>query len=76
MRMGVLSVPWMRRNQSHVSDLFILDFIIIIIVLLKLCFSICFFYSMLPFNYPCFTCYFEILVCDYKLFVASYFRRI
>ena len=36
--MGVLSVPWMRRTQSHVSNLFILDFIIIIIVLLKLCF--------------------------------------
>ena len=30
-RMGVMSVPWMR-NQSHVSDLFILDFIIIIFV--------------------------------------------
>jgi hypothetical protein len=36
--MGVMSVPWMRRNQSHVSDLFILDFIIIIFVLLKLFF--------------------------------------
>jgi hypothetical protein len=37
-RMGVLSVPWMRRNQSHVSDLFILNFAIIVFVLLKLCF--------------------------------------
>ena len=37
-RMGVMSVPWMRRNQSHVSDLFILDLVIIIFVLLKLCF--------------------------------------
>ena len=36
--MGVLSVPWMRRNQSHVSDLFILNFAIIVFVLLKLCF--------------------------------------
>ena len=34
--MGVMSVPCMR-NQSHVSDLFILDFIIIIFVLFKLC---------------------------------------
>ena len=33
--MGVLSVPWMRRNQSHVSDLFILDFIIIVFVFVK-----------------------------------------
>ena len=31
-RMGALSFPWMRRAQSHVSGLFILDFIIIIIV--------------------------------------------
>ena len=38
-KMGVLSVSWIRRTQSHVSDLFILDFVIILIVLLKLCFS-------------------------------------
>ena len=58
-RMGVMSVPWIR-NQSHVSHLFILDFIIIISVLFKLCFlsTICFFHSMLSFSYPCFLCYF------------------
>ena len=32
--MGPLSFPWMRRAQSHVSGLFILDFIIIVIVFL------------------------------------------
>ena len=30
--MGPLSFPWMRRAQSHVSGLFILNFIIIVIV--------------------------------------------
>ena len=34
---GSHECSWVRRSQSHVSDLFILDFIIII-VLLKLCF--------------------------------------
>ena len=34
-RIGVLNVPWMRRNQSHVCDLFILDFIIIVFVFVK-----------------------------------------
>ena len=56
--MGVLSFPWMRRTQSHVSGLFILDFVIIIIVLVKALFSICFFHSMLSSSYPCFICYF------------------
>ena len=32
MRMGPLSFPWMRRARSHVSGLFILDFVIIVIV--------------------------------------------
>ena len=71
--MGPLSFPCMRRAQSHVSGLFILDFVIIVIVFLKLCFSICFLHSMLSSSYPCFICYFLILVRDYTLFVVSYF---
>ena len=34
--MDVMNVPWMR-IQSHVSELFILNFVIIIFVLFKLC---------------------------------------
>ena len=33
--MGALSFLWMRRAQFHVSGLFILDFIIIVIVFVK-----------------------------------------
>ena len=58
-RVGPLSFPRMRRAQSHVSGLFILDFIIsVICLLLKLCFSICLLHSMLSSSYPCFICYF------------------
>ena len=55
-RMEVLSVPWMKRNQSQVSDLFILDLVIIVFVFVKALFSICFFHSMLFFSYQCFIC--------------------
>ena len=72
MRMGVMSVPWMRKTQSHVSGLFILDFVIIIIVFVKALFSICFFYSMLSSSYPCFICYFQSLVCDYILYINHF----
>ena len=71
-RIGVLSVPWMRKNQSHVSDLFILDFVIIIFVFVKALFSICLFYSMLSFSYPCFICYFWSLVCDYIIYINHF----
>ena len=43
-RMGALSFPWMRRAQSHVSGLFILDFIIIVFVFVKALF----FFYLLP----------------------------
>ena len=33
-RMGPLSFPWMKRAQSHISGLFILNFVIIVIVFL------------------------------------------
>ena len=33
--MGALSFLWMRKAQSHVSGLFILDFVIIVIVFVK-----------------------------------------
>ena len=32
--MGPLSFPWMKRAQSHISGLLILDFVIIVIVFL------------------------------------------
>ena len=43
--MGALSFPWMKRAQSHVSGLFILDFVIIIIIFVL---KFCFFFYLLP----------------------------
>ena len=48
--MGVMCVPWVRRSQSHVSDLFIFDFVIIDFVLLKLCFLSASFNTCPPLN--------------------------
>ena len=63
MRMGPLSFPWMRRAQSHVSGLFILDFVIIVIVFL-------FFYLLPTFHALLWLSMLHLLFLDFSLLIS------